>query len=55
MKRDGGVKDSGVVRKKRKRDRGLFDPPEEGRIPIEIHHGEEAFSRLQRRETRGER
>lgn len=34
--------------KKRKREAGLFDPPEEGRAPIEPRHVQEAFRRLQR-------
>src|SRR5258708_15224496 len=33
--------------KKRKREAGLFDPPEEGRTPIEPRHVQEAFRRLQ--------
>jgi transcription initiation protein SPT3 len=34
--------------KKRKREAGLFDPPEEGRTPIEPRHVQEGFRRLQR-------
>ncbi|CRG89217.1 Protein SPT3 [Talaromyces islandicus] len=33
--------------KKRKRETGLFDPPEEGRTPIEPRHIREAFRKLQ--------
>ncbi|KAF2200826.1 TFIID-18kDa-domain-containing protein [Delitschia confertaspora ATCC 74209] len=33
---------------KRKRERGLFDPPEEAREPIQPSHVQEAFRRLQR-------
>ncbi|KAI9812270.1 MAG: Transcription initiation protein spt3 [Thelocarpon impressellum] len=35
--------------RKRKREQGLFDPPEEGRTPIQPRHVEEAFRRLQHR------
>lgn len=38
--------------RKRKRERGLFDPPEEGRTPIEPNHVEEAFRRLQHRNNK---
>ena len=38
--------------KKRKREAGLFDPPEEGRTPIEPRHVQEAFRRLQRVENK---
>ena len=33
--------------KKRKRETGLFDPPEEGNAPISEHHVREAYRRLQ--------
>lgn len=33
--------------KKRKRETGLFDPPEEGRTPVEPRHIREAYRRLQ--------
>jgi transcription initiation protein SPT3 len=33
--------------KKRKRETGLFDPPEEGRTPIEPRHVREAYRKLQ--------
>ncbi|KAI9809219.1 MAG: hypothetical protein M1825_002510 [Sarcosagium campestre] len=38
---------------KRKRERGLFDPPEEGRNPIEPRHVRESFRRLQHRSKKG--
>ena len=41
-----GVEDQG---KKRKRETGLFDPPSEGRTPVEPRHVQEAFRRLQTR------
>jgi transcription initiation protein SPT3 len=34
--------------KKRKRERGLFDPPEEAREPVKPEHVQEAYRRLQR-------
>ncbi|KAF2739416.1 TFIID-18kDa-domain-containing protein [Polyplosphaeria fusca] len=34
--------------KKRKRERGLFDPPEEAREPVQPGHVQEAYRRLQR-------
>lgn len=39
--------------KKRKRETGLFDPPEEGRAPIGPKHVQEAFRRLQQRPIPG--
>ncbi|KAI9768654.1 MAG: Transcription initiation protein spt3 [Geoglossum umbratile] len=51
VKRESGGENSN--RQKRKRERGLFDPPEEGRTPIEPRHVEEAFRRLQRRGNKG--
>jgi hypothetical protein len=35
--------------KKRKLNRGLFDPPSEGKMPVEARHVTEAFRRLQQR------
>ncbi|MCJ1446437.1 MAG: Transcription initiation protein spt3 [Stictis urceolatum] len=35
--------------KKRKRETGLFDPPEEGNAPVNEHHVREAYRRLQSR------
>ena len=35
--------------KKRKRETGLFDPPEEGNAPVGEHHVREAYRRLQNR------
>lgn len=43
----GAESDSGDNPKKRKRETGLFDPPEEGRTPIEPRHIREAFRKLQ--------
>ncbi|TPX19482.1 Transcription initiation protein spt3 [Coccidioides immitis] len=43
----GGSEDGGEKSKKRKRETGLFDPPEEGRTPIEPRHVHEAFRKLQ--------
>lgn len=39
--------------KKRKRETGLFDPPEEGRAPVGPKHIQEAFRRLQQRPIPG--
>ncbi|KAI9696126.1 MAG: Transcription initiation protein spt3 [Candelina mexicana] len=39
--------------RKRKRERGLFDGPEEGRTPVEPKHIEEAFRKLQHRGNKG--
>lgn len=47
----GGDGDKG--NKKRKRETGLFDPPEEGRTPVEPRHVQEAFRRLQHRSNKG--
>ncbi|CAG8893540.1 unnamed protein product [Penicillium egyptiacum] len=44
--RRGGA-EAGENLKKRKRETGLFDPPEEGRTPIEPRHVREAFRKLQ--------
>ncbi|KAH8156245.1 hypothetical protein CIB48_g11999 [Xylaria polymorpha] len=40
---------SGGASKKRKRAQGLFDPPSEGKTPVETRHIQEAFRRLQSR------
>lgn len=45
----GGAADGEGSAKKRKRQQGLFDPPSEGRTPIEPRHVQEAFRRLQAR------
>ncbi|KAL2374851.1 hypothetical protein RJ035_001394 [Blastomyces gilchristii] len=42
-----GASDDGEKTKKRKRETGLFDPPEEGRTPIEPRHIHEAYRKLQ--------
>lgn len=39
--------------KKRKRQQGLFDPPSEGKRPIEPRHVQEAFRRFQQRPKKG--
>ncbi|TQV98717.1 hypothetical protein V2A60_007576 [Cordyceps javanica] len=39
----------GTTSKKRKHQHGLFDPPSEGRTPIEPRHVQEAFRRFQQR------
>ncbi|KAF2688020.1 transcription factor spt3 [Lentithecium fluviatile CBS 122367] len=44
-KKAGGMDKS---RLKRKRERGLFDPPEEAREPVQPGHVQEAYRRLQR-------
>ncbi|KAL9945895.1 Transcription initiation protein spt3 [Verticillium nonalfalfae] len=44
----GGVDGEGAS-KKRKAQQGLFDPPSEGKTPIEPRHVQEAFRRLQQR------
>lgn len=44
---DGGSNADGS--KKRKLERGLFDPPSEGKRPIEPRHVQEAFRRFQQR------
>lgn len=44
----GGSEDgTGEKSKKRKRETGLFDPPEEGRTPVEPRHIHEAYRKLQ--------
>ncbi|KAI5303390.1 diphthine synthase [Ascosphaera pollenicola] len=39
--------EDGTNSKKRKRETGLFDPPQEGRTPVEPRHIREAYRRLQ--------
>ncbi|KAJ5738734.1 hypothetical protein N7493_001889 [Penicillium malachiteum] len=46
-KNRGGADTTGETAKKRKRETGLFDPPEEGRTPIEPRHIREAYRKLQ--------
>ncbi|KAJ5575365.1 hypothetical protein N7450_009264 [Penicillium hetheringtonii] len=46
-KNRGGGDNAGDNAKKRKRETGLFDPPEEGRTPIEPRHIREAYRKLQ--------
>lgn len=46
-KNRGGADATGENSKKRKRETGLFDPPEEGRTPIEPRHILEAYRKLQ--------
>ncbi|KAM7217030.1 putative spt3-like protein [Rhypophila decipiens] len=48
--RTGG--DNAAGTKKRKLAQGLFDPPSEGRTPVEARHVQEAFRRLQARPKR---
>lgn len=45
----GGGADGEGASKKRKLQQGLFDPPSEGKAPIEPKHVQEAFRRLQAR------
>lgn len=45
--RRGPADNGGENPKKRKRETGLFDPPEEGRTPIEPRHIREAYRKLQ--------
>lgn len=45
--------DSDAQSKKRKRETGLFDPPEEGTTPVTPKHVREAFRRLQERPIPG--
>ena len=49
---NGNGADDQARSQKRKRERGLFDPPEEGRTPIQPPHVQEAFRRLQQRGTK---
>ncbi|KAI0907160.1 TFIID-18kDa-domain-containing protein [Ustulina deusta] len=46
---DGGGGAAGSTSKKRKLAQGLFDPPSEGKTPVETRHIQEAFRRLQSR------
>ncbi|KAJ9349827.1 transcription initiation factor IID, 18kD subunit-domain-containing protein [Paecilomyces variotii] len=46
-KKGRGGAENGGENKKRKRETGLFDPPEEGRTPIEPKHIREAYRKLQ--------
>lgn len=46
-KKGRGASDDGEKTKKRKQETGLFDPPEEGRTPIEPRHIHEAYRKLQ--------
>ena len=54
-KKGGGDagKDKEGQGKKRKREQGLFDPPEEGRTPVSTRHVQEAFRRLQQKPVPG--
>ncbi|KAL2823362.1 transcription initiation factor IID, 18kD subunit-domain-containing protein [Aspergillus cavernicola] len=45
--RRGGAENGAENAKKRKRETGLFDPPEEGRTPVEPRHIREAYRKLQ--------
>ncbi|OJJ87568.1 transcriptional regulator SPT3 [Aspergillus glaucus CBS 516.65] len=45
--RRGPADNGGENTKKRKRETGLFDPPEEGRTPVEPRHIREAYRKLQ--------
>ncbi|KAI0450078.1 hypothetical protein F5B21DRAFT_492264 [Xylaria acuta] len=47
--RSGSENAGGASSKKRKRAQGLFDPPSEGKTPVETRHIQEAFRRLQSR------
>ncbi|PTU23054.1 hypothetical protein P175DRAFT_0522124 [Aspergillus ochraceoroseus IBT 24754] len=46
-RRGGAENGTGENSKKRKRETGLFDPPEEGRTPVEPRHIREAYRKLQ--------
>ncbi|XHG07108.1 hypothetical protein AWENTII_010268 [Aspergillus wentii] len=46
-RRGGTENGTGEHMKKRKRETGLFDPPEEGRTPVEPKHIREAYRKLQ--------
>ncbi|THD00513.1 hypothetical protein EYZ11_000077 [Aspergillus tanneri] len=46
-RRGGAENGTGENTKKRKRETGLFDPPEEGRTPVEPRHIREAYRKLQ--------
>ncbi|GIJ83629.1 transcription initiation protein spt3 [Aspergillus pseudoviridinutans] len=47
IRRGGAESGAGENTKKRKRETGLFDPPEEGRTPVEPRHIREAYRKLQ--------
>ena len=47
IRRGGAENGTGENQKKRKRETGLFDPPEEGRTPVEPRHIREAYRKLQ--------
>ncbi|KAI0546382.1 TFIID-18kDa-domain-containing protein [Xylaria curta] len=47
--RSGSENGAGGANKKRKRAQGLFDPPSEGKTPVETRHIQEGFRRLQSR------
>ncbi|KAI1825471.1 TFIID-18kDa-domain-containing protein [Xylaria intraflava] len=51
-KERSGSENSAAGVKKRKRAQGLFDPPSEGKTPVETRHIREAFRRLQARPTK---
>ncbi|RYO95833.1 hypothetical protein DL764_007585 [Monosporascus ibericus] len=51
-KERSGVENASAGSKKRKLAQGLFDPPGEGRTPVETRHIQEAFRRLQTRPTK---
>lgn len=53
MKRElGGEDDAQRARKRRRREVGLFDPPEEARTPVGPKHIQEGFRRLQRPDSK---
>lgn len=49
---EGGAGTGGNGSKKRKLEQGLFDPPSEGKRPVEPRHVQEAFRRFQQRPKR---
>lgn len=50
---EGGAVEGGEQRRKRRRtEKGLFDPPEEARAPVSTRHVMEAFRRLQKPEAK---
>ncbi|RYP03386.1 hypothetical protein DL770_005988 [Monosporascus sp. CRB-9-2] len=51
-KERSGGENASAGSKKRKLAQGLFDPPGEGRTPVETRHIQEAFRRLQTRPTK---
>ncbi|QSZ33181.1 hypothetical protein DSL72_002767 [Monilinia vaccinii-corymbosi] len=48
----GKEKSGGEQTGKKRKVRGLFDPPSEGKTPVETRHIQEAFRRLQQRPTK---